>query len=415
MAKILVVDDQESFLSLLTKLLTSKGYEVRGFTDGQSAMSALDQEPFDLAICDIYMQPISGMKVLRWAHEHHPHVPVVLLTGHGSVETARQALLLGAYDYITKPFEMADVVWTVERALMAPEHPPEILYAEEGLVANSTAMQTAIAQVRRLAPTELPVLLMGESGVGKNTLAAWIPKWGGRADEPYFVLPCADLDGSTPPSAGDDPGGMRDIGHCTLCLRDVEMLPPPFQRELLEMLRPKVMPTRAAAEDPLLGDVPEASPQPRGNTAAMPRIVATSRGQLAKYVEQGLFDAELHQLLSRFTIPIAPLRERREDILPLVYHQLRARLVGPKLPTLSRDVLGILEHYDWPGNVADLHGVLAAIWDGASPDPITRERLPASLHGQSPAVDARESAADPQAEARGHWLRRFLNAQGAEV
>ncbi len=420
MAKILVVDDQESFLSLIAQLLTSRRYDVTALTDGQCALEKLSTESFELVICDINMQPVGGMSVLRWIREHHAELPVVMLTGYGSVETAQESLTLGAFDYITKPFEMADVLWTVERALAKPEAAapqmavPDIQYVAGDLVVHSLAMRAALGLLRRLAPTSLPLLITGEPGVGKRRVARAMQALSGRPSGAYYMLDCADLgDGSRPsrPEAGRSsagaepppaPGGSTDY---TLCLVHAERLPMAFQMDLLQLLEPRNPPFSAAT-------AAEEEPPPRVASPG-PRIIATTSVDLARQVSEGRFSRKLHERLRRFTVHVPALRDRREDILPLAYDVMLQKFGAALLPMMDLDVRGILEQHDWPGNICELQAVVGQVMARQPGTQITRAHLPDSLcqHGVTFVAGA---VRDVRAEARGHWLRRFLNEHVAK-
>ncbi|MCE9615258.1 MAG: response regulator [Lentisphaerae bacterium] len=405
MSRILVIDDQAGFLSLIAHVLQSKGYEVKALTEGPSALTLLQSEAFDLVICDIWMQPMGGMDILRRIRKPFPDLPVVMLTGRGSVETALESLNLGAFDYITKPFEMADMIWTVERALEqadcadGAERIPEIVYGPGQFVINSTAMQALMNTMRRLAPTEIPLLISGEKGVGKRRVASAVHDLAGRTKDSYFELNCADLTAEV--DSHHSGGGMADAEDTisaasgTVCFVNVEMLPASFQQELLDMLKRRISATQEDHEA-------------LQRITVGPRVIATTAVNITKYVEQGLFDRELFERLNRFSFRVPPLRERRQDILPLTHHFLRDLSGAPRL--LDADVRALLEHYDWPGNVDELSAVVdgfAAVAPGAS---IARERLPAALQKTVPFPSTPvPSSAKPSA--RGRWLRDFLQAR----
>lgn len=409
MAKILLIDDQESFVSLVSQLLTSKGYEVVGMTDGKAALETLEREHFDLVICDVRMQPVNGLNVLRRARERFPRLPVIMLTGYATVDTALEALKFGAFDYIRKPFEMADMVWTVERALNRRAdgqdlaQSPAVHYAADDVVANSAILQEVVRGIGTLAFTTIPLLLTGEPGVGKRHLARAVQVLAGRPSSPFYALNCADL-----AEAGRTPGGAAragqlgdDLKGCTLCLVNVELLPHAYQAELRDLL----------GTPPVAGAAPAAAP------AAMPsdvRVIATTTADMGKYVEQRLFDADLRDKLGRFTIRVPPLRERREDILPLAHHFLAKRMGSAPVPVFESDVRGALEHHDWPGNVRELKDVIAGLPALEPGRRITRDLLPKAL-GERANTAEDSGAGEAPPVAQGHWLRQFLRNREAEL
>jgi len=403
MTRVLAVDDQPDFLALLVQMLSARGYETTATESAEDAIAAIGEGEFDVVLCDMIMPPTGGMRVIEEAQKLEPRLPVVLMTGYGSIESALEALKLGVFDYVTKPFEMDELDVTINRALAwskggerATATPISFSYDVGGLVASSPAMQEVCLKIRQLVPVVAPVLIQGEKGVGKRRVASTLHEMGGRQPEQFLVVNCAELerggadgDGAT---EAESLGLLEQLRGYTLCLVDVEMLPPDFQQELLQ----------------ILGGGSAA--QAEGSQPADVRIVATTSADLARYVEQGLFLAALAERLQRVTMSIAPLRERVADIMPLMAHFMAKRLGDDAAaPTFEPDVCGVLNHYDWPGNVAELKGLAGMLLVKKDDRTVTRQQLPESILQQ--VVSSGYHKPDDDESERGVLLREFLKTE----
>jgi len=202
MAKILLVDDEPSIVSVLSTVLKAEGYDVTAAVGGDKGIEVLDNDTFDLMLSDIRMNPVNGMDLLRIAHERYPHMAVIMLTAYGSVETAIEALKLGAFDYVTKPFKVDELLITVQRALEYNtalsenadlKEQLQTRYHFENIIAESTPMKNVCEMVKRVAPTDTTVLIYGESGTGKELIAKAIHSHSHRKTRKFLPVNCAAL------------------------------------------------------------------------------------------------------------------------------------------------------------------------------------------------------------------------------
>lgn len=420
-ARILLVDDEPSILSVLNTLLTVEGYEVVPVQDGNKAVEIIKSQDYDLMISDIRMTPINGMELLRMAHEHRPSMSVIMVTAFGSVETAVEALRMGAYDYVTKPFKIDELLITVERALEYRRTLAEnvdlkaqmnVMCRFDTIVAESPAMKNVCEMVEHVAPTDTTVLVCGESGTGKTLIARTLHDLSGRKAAKYISVNCeslpeavleAELFGYAKGALHGDPlgkaGAFESAEGGTVFLGNIGFMPLGLQERLVVMLRDKEISRMGSAE------------RIRVNV----RVLAGTNTNLEKLIREGKFREDLYYRLSVIPIEIKPLRERREDILPLVYYLLLREIGETKeMPSLDPQVREILMGYSWPGNVRELASVLkhvASVMKGKS---ITKEDLPPTIAGLSAGVGG--PAAGPQAtdEYRGKSLKAFLRAKEKE-
>lgn len=386
MPKILIVDDEPTILNLLNKILTGQGYDTTPASNGEKALQLLESEAFDLMISDINMTPVNGMELLRKASKSYPGMGVIMLTAYGTVGTAVEAMKEGAFDYITKPFKLDELVLTVQRALeynnaltenkdlkARLEHREQL----EGIIAESPGMRKVCDMIERVAPTAATVLIYGESGTGKELVARALHRYSPRKDETFMAINCAALPAQLMESemfgyvkgaftgATSTKEGLFETSHGgTLFLDEISSMPLEIQSKLLRVLQDKQV-RKVGGSDHSEVDV---------------RIIAASNEKLENLIEQGKFREDLYYRLSVISIDIPPLRKRPEDILPLVDHILRKEL-GPDtdLPMLDHETQNILDNYNWPGNVRELENTiqhaLAFVQDGV----ISKSTLPAKI------------------------------------
>jgi len=386
MPRILIVDDEPTILNLLNKILTGQGHDTTPASNGEKALQLLESGEFDLMISDINMTPINGMELLRKASKSYPDMGVIMLTAYGTVGTAVEAMKEGAFDYITKPFKLDELVLTVQRALEYNNALSEnkdlkarLEYREqlEGIVAESPGMRKVCEMVERVAPTSTTVLVYGESGTGKELVARALHRYSPRKDQTFMAVNCAALPAQLMESemfgyvkgaftgATSTKTGLFETAHNgTLFLDEITSMPLEIQSKLLRVLQDKKI-RKVGGSDHTDVDV---------------RIIAASNEKLENLIEQGKFREDLYYRLSVISIDIPPLRNRPEDILPLIDHILRREL-GPdsELPLLDHETQNILDHYNWPGNVRELENAiqhaLAFVQDGV----ITKSTLPAKI------------------------------------
>ena len=390
--KILLVDDEPRILTLLHSLLRTEGLEAISAKDGQAAIEILKSQKIDLLITDIRMTPMDGMDLFRAARVECPELPVILLTAYGSVETAIDAMKSGAFDYLTKPFKVDELILTVKRALEYSQIKAERDELRETLstqckfdvvVAESASMQRVCEQIRRVAPTDATVLLTGESGTGKEVLAKAIHATSRRRDKPWIPVNCAALPeallesemfghvkGSFTGALSDRKGLFEAAEGGTLFLDEISSLPLPLQGKLLRVLQEREI-------------------RPVGGTVTIPvnvRVLAASNVSLENMVRDGTFRQDLYYRLAVIGIDIPPLRERPEDILPLMQFFLRKEAGADQpCPRISHEAADVLTRCPWPGNVRELENAIKHAMAFVQNGEITVDILPPRVVSQAAA------------------------------
>lgn len=362
-ARILIAEDEANLRLVLQKELERLGYRVQAAPDGEAALRKLEESNVDVLLCDINMPRIDGMEVLRRVHERPNPPEVIMLTGQATVETAVEAMKLGAYDYLTKPYRIAELDVRVRQAVEKRRLRVDNLRLREQLarqsalpeiVSVSRVMKEAIRLVERVAPSEASVLITGESGTGKELIAHAIHRLSNRANASFIDLNCAAFQESLLESelfgyeAGAFSGAKgRKLGLIelsdggTLFLDEVTELPAQLQAKLLRAIETRTF-FRVGGVRKVEVDI---------------RIVAATNRNLDSVVADGSFRSDLLYRINGFQIDLVPLRERPEDIEPLARHLLQQ--VGGTTPTeLDPAALEALSSYTWPGNVRQLKNTL---------------------------------------------------------
>lgn len=422
MAKILIVDDEPVILNLLTKILVSEGYETVSATSAEKALDILRDERFDLLVTDVRMEAMDGIQLLKKSKELVPEMGVIILTAYGSVGTAVEAMKEGAFDYITKPFKLDELLVTVERtieyhsAIAENKGLKSRLEAKlrlESMVAESEAMSKVCEMVERVAPTSATVLVQGESGTGKELVARALHNNSPRREKPFIAVNCAALPENLLESemfgykkgaftgANSDKTGLFEAAESgTLLLDEINSMPINLQSKLLRVLQERTI-------------------RKVGGTESIPvdvRIIASSNRDLEEEIKDGRFREDLFYRLSVISINVPPLRERPEDILPIIQHTIRRECMDDNMPTIDSDAQSVLLSYSWPGNVRELENVvqhcLAFVRDGR----IGRETLPPKI------IEAARNASGgmmPRASSateayKGKSLKAFLRSKEKE-
>ena len=386
MAKILLVDDEASILSVLSVLLKAEGYEVVPVDNGEKAMELIKSTPFDLMISDIRMRPVDGITLLKSARELRPAMSVLMITGYGTIETAVESLKYGAFDYITKPFKVDELLITVQRAIEYNKTISENIdlkaqltgkYRFENIIAESRSMRNVCEMIERVAPTDTTVLIYGESGTGKELVAKAIHSYSSRKNKKFLPLNCAALPeplleselfghvkGAFTGASVDKTGLFEVANNGTLFLDEIDSMPLGIQAKILRVLQDKQI-RKVGGNEPITVDV---------------RVLASTSTRLEQKIAQGTFREDLYYRLSVIPIEIKPLCERPEDIMPLVYHVLHQELGGNKeLPNIEPDVLAVIEQYSWPGNVRELENALKHALTFAKNNVISKDCLPVKV------------------------------------
>ncbi len=386
--KILIVDDERLIRQSLEKALAGQGYAVFSAENGKTALHLLEEESPDLVLLDLKLPDINGIEVLKRLRELDKNLPVLLITAYGSIDTAIQAIRLGAYDYITKPFDLEAILLPVNNALEASRLKKEVSYfrSQENvrfglhrIIGQSPAMREVRQRVRQIAQSEAStVLLEGESGTGKDLIARTIHNESNRADQPFVEVNCAALPETLIESElfGHERGaftdaktrkaGLLELAHSgTLYLDEIGDMNPTLQSKLLGVIENKRFRRVGGVKD-LSVDV---------------RFIAATNRNLAAAMERGDFRKDLFYRLKVFSITLPPLRERLSD-LPLLIDFLLGELrkeFKKKIVGLSAEAHRVLASYPWPGNVRELRNVLERAFILCEGENIEPEHLPPEL------------------------------------
>ncbi len=362
-ARILIAEDEANLRLVLQKELERLGYRVQAAPDGEAALRKLEESNVDVLLCDINMPRIDGMEVLRRVHERPNPPEVIMLTGQATVETAVEAMKLGAYDYLTKPYRITELDVRVKQAAEKRRLRVDNLRLREQLarqsglpeiVSVSDKMTEAVRLVERVAPSEASVLITGESGTGKELIAHAIHRLSNRADGSFIDINCAAFQESLLESelfgyeAGAFSGAKgRKLGLIeladggTLFLDEVTELPAQLQAKLLRAIETRTF-FRVGGVRKVEVNV---------------RIVAATNRNLESVVANESFRSDLLYRINGFQIDLAPLRERPEDVEPLARHLLNL-VGGTTPPEIEPQALDALRSYSWPGNVRQLKNCL---------------------------------------------------------
>ncbi len=390
-ARLLVAEDEANLRLVIQKELQRLGYRVDVAPDGEAALRRLEEGNVDVLLCDINMPRMDGMELLRRVHERANPPEVIMLTGHATVETAIEAMKLGAYDYLSKPYRITELDALVKQAaekrrlrvdnqrlrqqLARQSQMPEI-------VSSSDAMREAIRLVERVAPSDASVLITGESGTGKELIAHAIHRLSNRADASFVDLNCAAFQESLLESelfgyeAGAFSGakgrklGLIELADSgTLFLDEITELPTQLQSKLLRAIETRTF-YRVGGVRKVEVNV---------------RIVAATNRNLDAVVSDGTFRADLLYRINGFQIALTPLRERPDDVEPLAQHLLK-QIGGAHPPELTPEALASLRAYSWPGNVRQLKNCLERAVILANEGRITVNELPPEVARPTAAV-----------------------------
>ncbi|MCX7240136.1 MAG: sigma-54 dependent transcriptional regulator [Burkholderiales bacterium] len=364
--RILIVDDEEILIRSCKRILSDPSYVVDTLMDGWEAMRRVEEVKYDIVILDIMMPKVDGLEVLQHIKERHPDVDVIMMTGLSQVQTAVKAMKLGAFDYLSKPFDPEELQRVVDRALERRRLLQEnqdvsgevsSKYHFENIVGSSAAMQAVFGLIAKAAPTNSTVLITGESGTGKEVIARAIHYNSLRKDQPFVIVDCntlsenlleSELFGHTKGSftgAVANKRGMFDVANNgTLFLDEFGNIPLTTQAKLLRVIQEREF-------------------RPVGSTVSQKtnvRLVTATNKDLKAMVAEGTFREDLYYRINVFPIHAPPLRERRDDIPALAFHFLKLFCNELERPVseISQAAMSMLVGYDWPGNVRELQSTI---------------------------------------------------------
>jgi two-component system response regulator PilR (NtrC family) len=384
---ILVVDDERSMRDLLAITLRQDGYDVTTVDGGEAAVDALNAGGFDLVITDLRMRKVDGLSVLRATKELSPDTVVLVITAFASTETAVQAMKLGAYDYITKPFKLEEIRLTVEKALERKRLQDENLALKRELsrhqridnfVGRSRPMLEVFETIRKTADSNSTVMITGESGTGKELVALAVHRESARRQAPFISVNCGAIPeglmeselfghvkGAFTGAVANAPGLFAAAEGGSLFLDEVTEIPHQVQVKLLRAIQERHVRRVGDAHDVKV-DV---------------RLIAASNRDLTRAVAEGLLREDLFYRLNVIPIHLPPVRDRREDIPLLVAHFIEkiGRATGRPVRGITPEALAVLETYHWPGNVRELENVIERAIVLGSGEVITPDALPPNL------------------------------------
>ena len=392
--KVLVAEDEQNLGSILESFLVGRGYQVTTTRDGRAALAALRAEAFDVALLDIVMPEVDGLEVLRQIREEPTPPEVIIITGNGTIETAITAIKLGAYDYLSKPYRMAEIdvlvrrAWEkrqLARANVVLQNRLERVEAVPEIITQYQPMRAVLALVEKVARSDSPVLISGESGTGKELVARAIHRLSGRSEGPLVDINCAAIAENLLESElfGHEKGaftgalarktGLFELAASgSLFMDEIGELDPRLQGKLLRALEQSSF-FRVGGTQKVEVDV---------------RIVAATNKDLAAMVSDGSFRSDLYYRINTIGIALPPLRERVVDIPMLADHFLK-RYGGTNPPALAEDAVAALQAYSWPGNVRELRNVIERAVLLSTDGAIRAQDLPlSSPHGPGAGVGA---------------------------
>ncbi len=396
--RVLVVDDEEALRLMLRAVLEEHGWEVDEAANGEKALHRVTALEPQVIVLDIRMPGISGLEVLGRLQADYRHIPVIMLTAYGTVDTAVEAMKLGAFDFLAKPSDNEEIISVLDRALEysrylrreGPEAQPPVEGSQ--LVGESAAMRTVFEFIRQVGPSEATILIQGESGTGKELVAEALHAASHRASGPLVKVNCAALPenlleselfgyakGAFTGAAKDKPGRFQLAHKGTLFLDEVGEMALPLQAKLLRALQERLI-------EPLGGVRPQ---------EVDVRVIAATNLHLEQAVEEHRFRQDLYYRLNVLEVRLPPLRERSEDIPLLVGHLLEklAEKNKRRPPRATPAFLHALQGYTWPGNVRELENVLERALILSTASTLTPEDLPPQILDHSPAGPAEPVAA----------------------
>ena len=372
MAKIIIIDDEASILELMSKFTRSLGHEVIACQTGTAGIAALRESKPELVIVDLHIGDISGLEIIKLCRSEFPATAVIMVTGHGSVDTAVEAMRLGAFDYLTKPFELPDLKKTVALALgggakPAPSTAPIIeqhVPHSAKLIGASAAIQKILSVVNRVADTDSPVLLEGEFGVGKHMIARALHEASRRSSAQFKEVQCSALPADLLEAELFGSGNPQSTAFArahggTVHIAEINHMPMRIQAQLNSFL--------------------DQSESQRGGSSY--RLVVSSTVPLEDVIAKGEFREDLYYKVSVVPIVVPPLRDRREDIPPLVEHFLREHAMrsGGMMKKMEPYAAEFIEKYSWPGNISELKNTVERACALAEGNAIHPTDLPAKV------------------------------------
>jgi DNA-binding NtrC family response regulator len=362
MAKILIIDDEKSIRLTLREILEYEKYEVDEAVDGQDGIDKISDKKFDIALCDIKMPKLDGIEVLEKAQEIDPDVQFIMISAHGSIETAVEAVKKGAYDFIQKPPDLNRLLITVRNALDKSTLVTETKVLKKkisksfDIVGDSAAIQEVKNTIQKVAPTEARVMITGENGTGKELVARWVHLQSNRAKQPFVEVNCAAIPselieselfghekGSFTSAVKQRIGKFEQANGGTLFLDEIGDMSLSAQAKVLRALQENKI-TRVGGDKDINVNV---------------RVIAATNKDLKEEIKEKRFREDLYHRIGVILIHVPPLRERKDDIAQLVDKFLNdiSAEYGTKICEIEDSAIKLLQSYEWTGNIRELRNV----------------------------------------------------------
>lgn len=414
---ILLVDDEEKLRSLLRRILSLEGFIIHEAGNLKAALKILEKDPVDIVLCDVKLPDGNGVDFVQEVKTKFPLVEIILLTAYGNIPDGIQAMKSGAFDYITKGDDNDKIIPLVSRALQKVQLQQRVAqlekqvgkrYGFDSILGESSLIKEAIALAKKVAPTDATVLLLGETGSGKEVFAQAIHNGSRRASQPFLPLNCSAFSkelleselfghkaGAFTSAVKDKKGLIEEANNGTLFLDEIGEMPVELQSKLLRVLETN--------EFIKVGDTK--------STKVNVRIVAATNRDLQQDVNEGKFREDLFYRLNVFTITLPSLNERKEDIPVLAQYflQLFAKKADRRLEAMSRDFLSQLQHHLWKGNIRELKNVMERAVILADGPELTADNLPLEFHQAATPSSAPTLSAFSLASVEKLHIQRVLN------
>ncbi len=416
---VLIIEDEKIMRITIEDALKAKGYVVKSFERGQDGLQAYSEEPFDIVLTDVRLPDINGMEILKKIKEIDDSCMVILMTAFGTIKDAVEAMKMGAFDYITKPFSLDELSLIINRAAEVKQIQDENLrlkkaisrcYCYPNIIGESNAMKDVFRMIDRLSKSDSTVLIHGESGTGKELVASTIHYQGKRKDGPFVIVNCGALPetlieselfgyekGAFTGATRRKPGRFELASGGTLFLDEVGELPPSVQVKLLRVLQDGTF-ERLGGTETIKVDV---------------RVIAATNRDLEAEVKEGTFREDLYYRLAVIPLTLPPLRERREDIPLLIEHFLQrytSRL--GKQVSLSKDAVTALMEYHFPGNVRELENIIERVVTLCDGNLVKKEDLPAHVLKKDSEQPEFQPLTKVAQEAERQYILRVLRQTG---
>ena len=363
MADILIIDDERAIRKTLTEILSFEGYKLDEAADGEEGLKKFKEKTYDVVLCDIKMPKIDGIEFLQKAGESNPDIPIIMISGHGNIETAVEAVKKGAYDFISKPPDLNRLLITIRNAMERSSLVTETKVLKrkvsrvQEMIGGSAPIQRIKDTIEKVAPTDARILITGENGVGKELVARWVHEKSNRVSGPLVEVNCAAIPtelieselfghekGSFTSAIKQRIGKFEQANGGTLFLDEIGDMSLNAQAKVLRALQEGKI-TRVGADKDINVDV---------------RVIAATNKDLLKEVEEKSFRLDLYHRLSVILIHVPSLNERRDDI-PVLVDQFLEDICsdyGIAKKNIDEDAIKLLKEYDWTGNIRELRNVV---------------------------------------------------------